>query len=71
MSHSIEVVCEHCEGTGTVTDYVARDIQLGSDEVPEHTVQVQCPTCLGQGHMRINPPLVDGGLTDSEKGGTV
>ena len=56
MAHSREVPCERCAGTGMIIDYVARDLQLGSNEVPDHTVEIQCGVCLGQGHIRINPP---------------
>lgn len=55
MSYTKEVPCAHCEGTGEVTDYDATDIRLGSNIVPGHTKKVECPICLGQGHVRVNP----------------
>lgn len=55
MSHTREVACDRCLGTGKIWDYRARDIVVGANEVPEHTYEVECPSCLGQGHVRINP----------------
>lgn len=55
MSYTKEVKCDRCDGTGKVWDYQARDIVFGTDEVPDHTIEVECPSCLGQGHARENP----------------
>lgn len=57
MSHSKEIPCPTCGGDGWVWDYAARDLVMGQNEVPDHTMQVECGTCLGQGHIREDPPI--------------
>ena len=55
MSYSKEVPCARCDGTGKVWEYSARDLLFGMPDVPDHTFEVDCPECLGQGHVRENP----------------
>lgn len=59
MGYAKQVKCEHCDGTGLVTDYDAHDLKMGSNEVPEHTVQRHCHFCDGQGHTLKNPEASD------------
>ena len=59
MAYTKEVPCPRCDGTGKLWDYTAQDLQIGTDEVPEHTVEVQCHVCLGQGHIRVDKEATD------------
>lgn len=63
MATSEEVPCPRCDATGTIVEYCARDLEIGTNEVPEHTYEVHCPVCLGQGHIRQDPAPRE--LTDS------
>ena len=55
MSYTVQVPCSHCDGTGYVKDYTARDIVQGSNDWEGTMVTVECPVCLAQGHVRVNP----------------
>lgn len=56
MSETKEVPCDVCNGSGEIEvwEYSARDVQIGTNEVPEHTMmaKVPCRSCLGSGHVR-------------------
>ena len=55
MAYTKQIECPRCGGTGKLWDYTAKDIIFGFDEVPDHTIEIQCHECLGQGHISVNP----------------
>lgn len=53
MSTSVEVVCPRCNGTGIEPDYDLAGADIRKDREGDAR---QCVSCLGQQHVRVNPP---------------